>query len=308
MNFFKRLLFFLSLSCALFLFLLFIGIAVGTVLFLFFTIGAVVVSFYLIRWLFYLFKRSPTQDEHKTRYKVVIKKIEKLDCVGIFLAGLLFFYSAKPALCKTPDKIEIQLPLSVERTLLPDEYFFSVEAVVKAPTEKEVLKILGILDNKIRRLKIKYKGGKFYTSQNCIWQKEGLICNGYKGTIFYTFEEKSAAIQEKAIKPFLKLKNSYPKFFSYFVRSQGWRVSYSKAKLEENRLILELIKKALNISKEIGKALSGSCYIEKIDYQSRNLPIFPLRASKNLSLPQPTKNKQEIKVRATVTFKCFQNF
>ncbi len=308
MNFFKRLLFFLGLAAGIFLFLLFIGLAVGTVLFLFFSVGALVLSFYLIKWLFYIFKEIPPQDKQKTRYKVVIKKIEKLNCVGIFLTGLLLFYSIKPGVCQKINKLEIKLPLSVEKSLLPDEYVFNIEATVKAATEKEVLKILGFLDKEIRQLKIKHRGGKFYTSQNCIWKKDSLVCNGYKGTIFYTFEGKSPAIQGKAIKPFLRLKKIYPTLFSYFVRSQGWRVSPSKLKLEKNRLTLELIKNALSLSKEIGRVLSGSCYIEKIDYKSRNFPVFPLRASKSLSLPHPAKDSQKLTVRATVTFKCFQNF
>ena len=226
--------------------------------------------------------------------------------MGIFLAGFLLFYSAKPAPCKGPNSIEIQLPLSVESALLPDEYFFRVEAVVKASTEKEVLKILGALDAKVRKLKIKYKGGKFYTSQNCIWKKESLVCQGYKGSIFYTFEGKSPVIQEKAITPFMKLKNLYPGSFSYFVRGQGWEISPSRSERERTKLILELEKKALEISKQIAQVLSGTCSIEKINYKSSNFPIFPLRAEKSLSLPEPTKDIQTLKVRAVVTLKCFQ--
>jgi len=198
------------------------------------------------------------------------------------------------------------LPLSVEKFLVPDEYFFRVEALVKAPKEKRVLRILGELDSRVRTLKVVYRGGRFYTSKNCTWQKEKLVCRGYQGEIAYEFSSASPEVQERVIEVFEELKSRYPRSFSYFLRGEGWRVSYIKLKKEKEALTLRLVKRTLKLARRLGNAFKGKCVVKEINYAPSGLPSFPLRAVKTMSLPEPVKSSQLIRVKALVTFECFQ--
>ncbi|WP_084274812.1 hypothetical protein [Nitratiruptor tergarcus] len=204
-----------------------------------------------------------------------------------------------------PNGTEIIIEFTKSAKVMPDTYSFGLHIFMKDPKEKVILNTLGAVDKTIRNLKISYEGGRYELHQNCFWQKEKRICEGYKGSVSYRFFLKNPQKQNEIFEAIENLKKRMQESFHYSVVYPHWQISQSKQNQVIQKLQLGVIDKAKVFGKQAGKRLAKQCDIKSIDYITRLYPVVKSMAAKaSVQAPQPAKEEQSMSVRAKVRFIC----
>jgi len=81
--------------------------------------------------------------------------------VGIMAAGENGKQSEKA------EAMTVIFPLSVGERVKPDEYYMRVKIRAKGKSKKEVIGLLGMVDEAVRKSRIEYSGGEFGVRKNC---------------------------------------------------------------------------------------------------------------------------------------------
>ncbi|RKX61513.1 MAG: hypothetical protein DRP29_00055 [Thermodesulfobacteriota bacterium] len=115
----------------------------------------------------------------------------------------------------------IIFPLSVREKVKPDEYYVRVKIRAKGESEKEVIGLLGRVDEVVRKSRIEYSGGEFDVRKNCWWEKGRKKCERFIGAIGYEFYGEGFGFQKKIIHALTELKEKAGKRMKFLVEKVG---------------------------------------------------------------------------------------
>ena len=94
------------------------------------------------------------------------------------------------------------------------------------------------------------------------------------------------------------------------VERVGWRVSERRER-EKMKLMIVLMKKAGALKERVEEVFGKRCYVRKVNYERGW--YFPLRRelggvklAENISVPEPKKEVQEIRVSGVIEIKCIE--
>ena len=205
----------------------------------------------------------------------------------------------------------VVFPLSVKEKVKPDEYYMRVKVRAKGESEKEVIGLLGRVDEVVRKSRIKYSGGEFNVRENCWWEKGKKKCEGFIGTIGYEFYGKAFGFQKKIIHALTGLKEKVGKRMEFLIEKVGWVVSDERKEKERIKLMFALMKKARILKEKVEEVFGKKCYVRKVSYEREW--YFPFRREfggvkldENIPVPEPKKEAQEIKVSGVIEVECME--
>ncbi len=213
-----------------------------------------------------------------------------------FLLGVLFYLLSAFGL-------EIKDILSVEKFLKPDLLEVSVEITTTGNSEWEVLNTLSAVDNGIKMLNLRYKGGKYIVLPIKIWDEKvhRYRFEGFEGKVIYTFELKNPSDQRRIFYLLDNIKKNYP--IRYSVRWVDWVVSHKRLEKVKEELKKELLKEAYQRAEEYGKILGKRCSIKSLSFREWVKP-YP-STTKVQGIVIPKREEKRLKVTASVVYNCY---
>jgi len=211
-------------------------------------------------------------------------------------------------LTEDPDSLLIVTPIEAKRDILPDRYVFSTDITVVSQRESDALNILGEIDDGIRNLGVRYRGGKYSVSKKCWWEHDKRICNGYKGRVHYIFEMFEPASQDTVLELFSKYKENSRLNIDINISNTGWIVSEDKKRSVTKELRYEAIRNSLDLAEQIAGMLNRLCIVKEINFQPPPSTVYPpyraMMKERSIKAPEPTKDEYSITIRAETKIIC----
>ncbi|BAF70808.1 SIMPL domain-containing protein [Nitratiruptor sp. SB155-2] len=223
----------------------------------------------------------------------------------ILLVMLIAFSSL---LASSKEATDVSNTLNASAHIEPDIYSFGLFVFMTNSSEKTIINSLGIVDKTIRSLGLCYEGGRYSLYQNCRWEKDKRVCEGYKGEVGYQFFIQDPKMQNRVLQAIDELKSRMHKGFGFSIRYPHWEVSRSRRESVVQDLQLRLIDKAKTFGKKAGEKLSKQCHITSIDYTTRYFPVVrtlkSMTVKSDIQAPEPARTKQRVEVKAKVEYVC----
>lgn len=219
--------------------------------------------------------------------------------MAVVLVILYLFLPLSP-FCQ---EVKVSTVLEVTEALMPDLYLLPLTVSTSGDTEREVLEVLGAVDETIRSLGLPYRGGDYSVGPWCWWdkEKERRVCKGYRGSVNYIFRLKEASDQNRVLEAITGFKGHVKMDLS--VGTPRWEVSRERVRQRREELELQLVREAKEFAKKLSEGLGQGCRLSEINFEMRPWGPFPVRA-KALHAPEPVRSPQEISVKATVRYIC----
>lgn len=230
-------------------------------------------------------------------------------CISLLIIAL----SINSAKAENVDINPTQLFITIEdqSEIVPDTLKMTLNINVVTQKETDAINILGGMDKHIKKLNQEYKGGRYSVVKNCWWTNNQEKCSGYKGSINYSFFLKDGKEQNSILELMDQLKQKYDSKLSYSVSEPIWITSEKNIKDLSDSLKLSIIDSAKHFAQKVSEKLDKRCDISSINYETRQPyfwdfePIMMKTAEKSIvHAPEPTKDKNIVKVKASVTIIC----